>query len=198
MGIALCQQLKAGLETSHIPIILITAHRNTYREKGLQTGANDFIIKPFSSKELKLKIQNLINLQKSVHQKITRSITLEPKEMAVTSADEKFLEKSMEIIEKHISNPSFDVEQFAYELAVSRPLLFNKVKSLTGLTPNNFTKTVRLRRAAQLLQQRKLNVSQIAYMVGFRDPKYFSKCFQKQFGKTPTQFVEESGDNGAI
>lgn len=190
-GIELCEHLKTNIETSHIPIILVTAHQTTYKTKGLQIGANDFIVKPFSSEELILKIQNLIRIQKSIHQKFRRSTTLVPQQIAVTSADEQFLEKAMQIVENHIDNTSFAVEQFAYELAVSRPLLFNKVKSLTGLTPNNFIKTIRLKRAAQLLKQQKLTVSEVAYKVGFRDPKYFSKCFQQHFQKTPSKFALE-------
>ena len=119
-------------------------------------------------------------------------MNFEPKEVTVTSADEQFLRNALDIAEKHIDNSKFTAEQFAYELAVSRPLLFTKMKALTDQTPNNFMKTLRMKRAAQLLEQRKLNVSEVAYKVGFRDTRYFSKCFQKQFNKTPSEYMSES------
>ena len=97
----------------------------------------------------------------------------------------------MQTVEIHMNNPSFGVEQFAYEMAVSRSLLFNKLKALTGMTPNNFVKSIRLKRAAHLLKQQKINVAEVAGEVGFRDPKYFSKCFQKQFKQTPSEFSNQ-------
>ncbi|MEL7122225.1 MAG: helix-turn-helix transcriptional regulator, partial [Bacteroidota bacterium] len=127
-----------------------------------------------------------------MRKKFVRVMNLEPKEITVTSADENFLKRALEIAEKHIDNSNFTAEQFAYELAVSRPLLFTKIKALTNQTPNNFIKTLRMKRAAQLLEQRKLNVSEVAYKVGFKDTRYFSKCFQKQFSKTPSEFMSEA------
>ena len=115
---------------------------------------------------------------------------MEPKEIAVTSADEAFLEKLIDLVNRNIDNPDCNIEQFAQELAISRALLFTKIKALTNLTPKNFLKTFRLKRAAQLLRTGKLNVSEVAYQVGFKEPRYFSKVFLKEFAQTPTQYAQ--------
>lgn len=108
----------------------------------------------------------------------------------VTSSDEEFLDNAMKIVETNIENYEFSVDQFAEKLNVSRALLFTKLKALTGQTPNNFIKTIRLKRSAQLILMDKLNISEIAYMVGFKDPKYFSKCFVQQFDVNPSEYKD--------
>ena len=191
-GITLCRKVKTDLAYSHIPIILLTA-RNThlYQMEGLRIGADDYITKPFSPSVLLQKVINLIRTRYYLQLKFKRVLNFEPKEVTLTSADEQFLEQAMQTVEIHMNNPSFGVEQFAYEMAVSRSLLFNKLKALTGMTPNNFVKSIRLKRAAHLLKQQKINVAEVAGEVGFRDPKYFSKCFQKQFKQTPSEFSNQ-------
>jgi len=190
-GITLCSQLKTHLHTSHIPVILLTARTNyIFKLEGLETGADDYITKPFSPEELRLRVRNLLQARQRMREKFGRISRLEPAEVAVTSADEQFLEQALRIVEQQIDNADFTVEDFARELAVSRPLLFVKIKALTDFTPNKLIKNIRLKRAAQLLSQQKLTVSEVAYQVGFRDPRYFSKCFRKEYGKTPTDFME--------
>lgn len=191
-GIQLCENLKTNIKTSHIPVILLTARTaQIFKNEGLETGADDYITKPFNPEELRLRVRNLIRARQTMREKFVRVMNFEPKEITVTSADEDFLKRAMEVAEQNIDNPNFTAEQFAYDLAVSRPLLFTKLKALTDQTPNNFMKTIRLKRAAQLLEQRKLNVAEVAYKVGFRDTRYFSKCFQKQFQKTPSEYMSE-------
>lgn len=191
-GINLCSELKTSIETSHIPIILLTARSSViFRIEGLETGADDYLSKPFNPQELKLKVRNLISLRKKIREKYAQVRNFDPKEISVTSADERFLIKLQEVAEKHIENIDFSMEEFAYELAVSRPILFSKVKALTNQTPNNFLKIMRLKRAKQLLESDKLNISDIAYLVGFRDARYFSKCFQKEYGLTPTEYLKQ-------
>ena len=188
-GITFCGKLKSDIETSHIPIILLTARTTSiFKIEGLKIGADDYVTKPFDPEELKLRVRNIIQSRQEIRNKFARVLTFDPKEINVTSADEKILESAMEIVEKNIGNYDFNVNQFATDLAVSRPLLFTKLKSLTGQTPNNFIKTIRLKRAAQLLKTKKLNVSEVAYQVGFKDPKYFRKCFQEQFEVTPSKY----------
>jgi len=188
-GITLSGKLKADLETSHIPIILLTARTATlFKIEGLQTGVDDYLTKPFDPEELRLKVRNIVRTREAIKEKFVRVLNFDPKEINVTSADEKLLHKAMEVVEKNIGNYEFNVNQFATELAVSRPLLFTKLKALTGQTPNNFVKTIRLKRAAQLLETQKLNVSEIAYKVGFKDPKYFRKCFKEQFKISPSAY----------
>ena len=190
-GIEFCNFIKKDLRTSHIPIILLTANvTQEIKLNGLEIGADDYVTKPFDPKELKLRVKNLANARINLRNKFSRILNLSPTEITVTSADEEFLKNAMDIIEKHIENVNFSVVQFASELAVSRPLLFTKLKAITNQTPNNFIKSIRLKRAAQLLKQKKINVSEVAYKVGFKDPRYFSKCFQKEFQQTPSQFME--------
>ncbi len=189
-GISFCQNIKSNIKTSHIPVILLTASTSSEnRIEGLKSGADDYITKPFNPKELQLKVQNLLNARLQIKDKFARILNLEPRTVTISSADENFLKNAMDVIEKHIENPDFSINQFAYELAVSRPLLFRKIKAITNLTPNNFIKTIRLKRAAQILGQKKLNVAEIAYKVGFKNPRYFSKCFQKQFAQTPSEYM---------
>lgn len=188
-GITFCRSLKTDLEVSHIPIILLTARTaSLFKIEGLKTGADDYITKPFNPEELRLRVRNIIQARKEARDKFARVMTLDPKEISITSADEAFLEKALQIVEKQMDNHNFNVTQFAAELAVSRPLLFTKLKALTGQTPNNFIKTIRLRRAAQLLKTKKLNISEVAYKVGFKDPKYFRKCFKEQFKVSPSAY----------
>jgi signal transduction histidine kinase/DNA-binding response OmpR family regulator len=190
-GITLCRKLKTDLATSHIPVLLLTARTGLiFKLEGLETGADDYLTKPFSPKELKLRVKNLLLMRQKLRERFERVTNLSPKEIAVTSADEQFLDLALHIAEEQMANADFSVEDFARALNVSRPLLFIKIKALTNLTPNNFLKDIRLKRAAQLLRQQKLSVSEIAYQVGFKDPRYFSKCFQKSFGKTPSAFSE--------
>jgi signal transduction histidine kinase/ligand-binding sensor domain-containing protein/DNA-binding response OmpR family regulator len=191
-GIEFCTLIKKDLQTSHIPVILLTANvAQEVKIGGLEIGADDYITKPFDAKELKLRVKNLAHARINLRNKFSRILNLSPTEITVTSADEEFLTNAMDIVEKHIENTDFGIEQFTHELAVSRPLLFTKLKAITNQTPNNFIKSIRLKRAAQLLKQRKINVSEVAYKVGFKDPRYFSKCFQKEFKQTPTQFMNQ-------
>lgn len=188
-GITLCGKVKTDLEISHIPIILLTARTaSLFKIEGLKIGADDYVTKPFIPEELRLRVRNIIQARQEVKDKFARVLTFDPKEISITSADEIFLENALKIVEKHMESYKFNVNQFAFELAVSRPLLFTKLKALTGQTPNNFIKTIRLKRAAQLVKTRKLNISEIAHKVGFKDPKYFRKCFKDQFKMSPSDF----------
>ncbi len=188
-GITFCGKVKSNLEISHIPVILLTARTaSLFKIEGLKIGADDYITKPFNPEELQLRVQNMIQARQEVRDKFARVLSFDPKEITITSADEVFLEKALRIVEDEMENYGFNVEQFAFKLAVSRPLLFTKLKALTGQTPNNFIKTIRLKRATQLIKTKKLNISEIAHKVGFKDPKYFRKCFKAQFNMSPSDF----------
>ncbi len=191
-GITFCRKVKTDIEISHIPIILLTARTaGLFKIEGLKTGADDYITKPFDPEELRLRVRNTIQARQEIKNKFARVLTFDPKEILITSADEVFLENAMTIVENNIDNYLFNVQQFATDLTVSRALLFTKLKALTGQTPNNFIKTIRLKRAAQLLKTQKLNVSEIAYKVGFKDPKYFRKCFKEQFNILPSVYGKQ-------
>ncbi|WP_235005350.1 hybrid sensor histidine kinase/response regulator transcription factor [Pedobacter nyackensis] len=192
-GLELCRVLKTDPRTSHIPIILLTARSgNIHEVSGLKTGAEVYITKPFSIDVLLLNINNLLALQSNMRKKFSQQITLQPSNVLIESTDEEFLNKIMAIIEQNFSVDEFNVNVLAADIGMSTPILYKKIKALTGLTVNNFIKSVRLKRAAQLLQQKTYTVYEVAYMVGFSDSKYFSKEFAKQFGRTPSDYSEEN------
>lgn len=190
-GIAMCRRIKTTIETSHIPVILLTARTATpYKIGGLETGADDFITKPFDSDELVLKTKNILHARKAYLEKLSRTHDFQPEKIATTTVDEKFLKRLMEITEKHMENSLLSVEQIADELIVSRAVLFRKIKALTGNTPKGFIKSVRLKRAAQLLRDSDLRISQVSAKCGFKDAKYFSKVFRAAYNETPNEFVK--------
>lgn len=191
-GLEMCRLLKTDPRTSHIPVILLTARSgNIHEVSGLKTGAEAYITKPFSIDVLQLNISNLLTLQSNMRRKFSQQITLQPANVLIESTDEEFLNKIMGIIEHNFGADEFNVNILAAEVGMSTPILYKKIKALTGMTVNNFIKSVRLKRAAQLLKQNTYTVYEVAYMVGFSDSKYFSKEFAKQFGRTPSDYIEE-------
>ncbi len=192
-GIELCRKLKDNIHTSHIPVIILTAKDNTDEKiESLKSGADDFIPKPFNENELLLKIQNVINTRKKLQDKFKRDLIIEPKEITVTSADEKFLAHIMKIVESNINNPDFDIVSSVSDIGISRSVLYRKMQKLINQSPHEFVNSIRLIKAAKLLSQKKMKVSEVAYEVGFNDPLYFSKCFKKQFGKAPSDYVKNN------
>lgn len=212
-GIELMKELRANLATSHIPIILLTAKSAVESKiEGLECGADDYITKPFSAAYLKARVENLLK-QRQKLQNLYRTqllntsaaspATLERVDPAllqqeekqplpeVSSIDHKFLEKLMSLMEKHMDNGELMVDDLVREVAVSRSVFFKKLKTLTGLSPIEFIKEIRIKRAAQLIETGEYNMTQIAYMVGINDPRYFSKCFKSKFGMTPTEYKEQ-------
>jgi signal transduction histidine kinase/ligand-binding sensor domain-containing protein/DNA-binding response OmpR family regulator len=188
-GFQLSYQLRANFETSHIPIILLTAQSDfSFKLEGLKTGADEYLTKPFHPKELIIRVENILRNRGFSRQKFKEKEILEPSEITFTSADETLIQNAIASVEKNMDFPEYSVDQFAQDLAVSRPSLFNKMRALTGETPKNFIKIIRLKRAAQLLKTGKLSVSEVCYMTGFRDPKYFNKCFQKQYNQSPSEY----------
>lgn len=192
VGTELCSQIKQNLKTSHIPVILLTSRSSlVYKFEGLESGADDYISKPFNLIEFKLRVKNLLNSTERLKAKFSSEDNFVPSEITVSSLDEELLKKAFKIVEDNISNEQFDIPFFCSELGVSRTMLFLKIKAWTNFTPNEFIHEVRLKRAAQLLELNKLNVSEVSYKVGFNNPKYFSKCFQKRYGETPSQFADK-------
>lgn len=188
-GYQLCNKLKTELSTRHIPVVLLTARSGDLHElDGLKNGADVYLTKPFSLQKLKLIVDNLLSLQQNMRDRFTQQFTLEPSHLEIESSDEEFLSKVMTLLEENISNSEFNVNGFAAEIGMSTPVFYKKIKALTGLTVNNFVKSIRLKRAAQLIKQQAGNISEIAYMVGFNDAKYFSKEFRKQYKKSPSEF----------
>ena len=188
-GYELCHALKNDERTSHIPIILLTAMGGEENKlQGLQTGADDYLTKPFSSKELLARVENLIAQRRKLRERFSREIVLKPSEIAITSTDERFLNRVKEAVEKNLGDEEFSVEDLGREVGMSRVQLHRKLKALTGQSTGEFILSMRLQRAVDLLNQNAGTVSEIAYLVGFNTPNYFAKCFRKQFGCSPSEY----------
>lgn len=188
-GIELCKSIKGDIRTSHIPFILLTAKTGEESKlEGLTAGADDYITKPFNQEILQIKMHNLIETRKHNQSIFEEQIRVEPSKITVNSLDEKLIKKAIEYTETNISNPDFSVEELSRELGMSRVHLYKKLSSLTGKTPIEFIRIIRLKRAAQLLNESQLTVSEIAYEVGFNNPKYFRKYFKDEFGVLPSQY----------
>jgi signal transduction histidine kinase/DNA-binding response OmpR family regulator/ligand-binding sensor domain-containing protein len=189
-GIEFCKKIKTDERTSHIAIILLTARSSQeHKIEGFETGADDYIVKPFHSKELQIKIHNIIETRKKLREKFSKLLQIEPSSIEITSVDQKFLKRAIDLIEKHIDDTEFSVEVFSKEIGMSRVSLYNKLKSLTNYSVQEFIFAIRLKRAAQLLRESGMSVTEIAYNVGFKDPSHFSKLFKKQFGVSPKSYI---------
>ena len=187
-GFTMAEKLKRDERTSHIPVILLTAKAGQqHKLEGLQTGADDYLLKPFDAKELLTRIQNLINQRKLLRKKFAGDILLKPSEVSVNSADENFLTKVMEAIETNMQEDDFGVEQLAKAVAMSRSQLHRKLIALTGQSPSEVLRTTRLLRAKELLVKKAATPSEIAFKVGFNSHTYFSKCFKEEFGISPSE-----------
>jgi signal transduction histidine kinase/ligand-binding sensor domain-containing protein/DNA-binding response OmpR family regulator len=196
-GIELCRKLKDNAQTSHVPVLLLTA-RNSEEHKleGYETGAQDYIEKPFNFDILQSKIKSLLKQQSAARKAYRQQITIKGKDVAISSLDEKLIQKAISIVEKNIANADFSVEAFSRELGMSRIHLYRKLHTLTGKSPVDFIRSIRLDRSRQLLEQSQLTVSEIAYQVGFNNPKYFAKHFREQFGELPSAYTSRKKSSG--
>ena len=190
-GSELVRILKRNEKTSHIPIILLTA-RVGQKDKieGLQKGADDYLTKPFDLKELRARIKNLIEIRRKLQAKYSKlEYVLKSNDKKITSLDEKFIIKVMEVIEKHISEEEFSIEEFGNEVGMSRTQFHRKFKAITGKPASMFLRSLRLTKAKKMIEEQRGNISEIAYSVGFSSPSYFTKCFKEEFGYTPSDLV---------
>jgi signal transduction histidine kinase/ligand-binding sensor domain-containing protein/DNA-binding response OmpR family regulator len=189
-GITLCKRLKTDINTSHIPLILLTAKTTVENTiEGLGMGADDYIPKPFHPDLLRLRVKKLIETRRILIEKYNTGQKIIPKDVTRNPLDEAFLQKTLDAINAHLNDEEFSVEELSKCVNMSRSNLFRKLKALTGQTPIEFIYHIRLKHAAGLVLERKLSVSEIAYQVGFQTPSAFSKSFKKQFGKTPTEYL---------
>ena len=192
-GLQFCRKSKTTLETSHIPIILLTARASIlYQTEGMETGADDYLTKPFNPTLLKLRVKNLITSRKRLREKFSQNLALEPHEIAITSPDQSLLRRAIDAVEKHMDDAEFDVSMLAKEIGISRPVLYRKLPSITDNTPNEFIRIIRLKRAAQILTKVDISISDVCYQTGFKTPKYFSKCFRDFFGILPSQYAKQN------
>ncbi len=187
-GNEMAKQLKTDERTSHIPIILLTAKAgNENKIEGLEMGVDAYLTKPFDEKELLVRIQNLIEQRKLLRARFTKEIKLQPKDIAITSMDEIFLNKVLDEIENHMSDSTFSVEVLGKLVGMSRSQLHRKLTALCDQSPNFLIRKMRLERGKVLIEKGAGSISEIAYEVGFSSPAYFSKCFQDQYGKAPSE-----------
>ena len=191
-GIEMLEKLKTDERTSHIPVIMLTAKANVESKiEGLETGADDYITKPFNIKELITRVKNLIEQRKKLRERFSREVTLEPKDIAITSADEKFLNRAIGIIDEHMGDFEFDARTFQEEIGMSRSQLFRKLRALTDQSATEFIRAIRLKRAAKLIEQKFGNIAQITYEVGFNNLSYFAKCFKELYGVNPSEYGKQ-------
>ena len=198
-GFSLVKKIRADERTNHIPIILLTAKASAENHiDGLQTGADAYITKPFSIKVLELQARNLIASRVAMRQKFSRQVLLEPTHTLINTVEEDFLKKVMDFIEGNLENPDFGVQMLSVHVNMSQPILYKKLKALTNMSVNDFIKSIRLKKAAQLLLQKQMTVYEVAYTVGYNDRKYFSQEFKKQFGVLPSEYLQGGEERGSV
>ncbi|HLP48457.1 MAG TPA: response regulator, partial [Candidatus Kapabacteria bacterium] len=188
-GYQLCKTLKQDRSTSHIPIILLTAKAAEENIlEGLETGVDDYITKPFSTRILCARIKNLIDLRRQMQQNHHREMTLKPVKMNVSTVDREFFKELHQVIESNLSDPDFNVEQLANKLYMGRSTVYRKIEALCGENPTDYIRSYRLKRAAQLLQTGDASVTDVAFDVGFNSRTYFTRCFKEMFHQLPSDF----------
>jgi len=199
-GLELAKAIKEDISISHIPLVLLTAKTDMENKlEALQYGVDDYITKPFSSAYLEARIENLLKLRKQLQELYRSSLTsgvISPSKPNVVSQDDIFIQRIMTFIEENIDNSELTIEDIAMYIGFGRSAFFKKLKSLTGLAPVEFLKEVRIQRAAQLIESGEYNFSEISYMVGINDPRYFSRCFKQKFGMSPRDYKDKCVEPG--
>ena len=204
-GFSFCSKVKTDARTNHIPVILLTAKTAVaHQVSGLETGADIYLTKPFSIQVLELQIRNLLASRELLWQRFRQELQLLPGSASVTKdkmelareeepalhpLDAAFIADIKQMVEEHMEDPDFGIALLAKKAAMSQPVLFKKIKAITGMTANDFVKSLRLKRATELLRENRYTVYEVSYMVGYENSKYFSREFKKQFGKTPTEWM---------
>jgi signal transduction histidine kinase/ligand-binding sensor domain-containing protein/DNA-binding response OmpR family regulator len=191
-GLELCQKIRQHPKTAHIPVLLLTARTaETHELEGLGLGADDYVTKPFNPTLLHAKAAALLRNRRKLHEFYQRQILLEPTEIVVADADRQFLETAMGVVERHLDNSEFSVQVLVKEMAMSQSVFYRRIKSITGQTAVEFIRDVRMKRAAQLLANTQLRVSEVAFQVGIEDAKYFRKAFQKIYTLSPSDYAKQ-------
>jgi len=194
-GLEFCKRIKEDELTSHIPLILLTAKSGTEAQvSGFESGAEDYITKPFNPDLLKMKIKNILQDRKQMAERFRSASNYIPENIKISQIDQGFLEKFVKMVEDNIDDTELSGDMLACELGMSKGNLYKKLKTLTGMTVNIYVRTIRLKVAARLLKQGNYNISEIAYAVGFNNPKYFSTCFSEMFKMSPKEYMKEGGN----
>ncbi len=189
-GIAFCKRIKNDERTSHIPFILLTARKSIESEvEGLESGADDYIIKPFNNSVLLTKIKNTLKLRQELRERFMNDLNIIPEGIKLTNRDEEFLKRIIDIVESDISNTEFDKEEFYKNIGMSRTQVYRKLNALTNQSVNEFIRNIRLKKAAEILKcSNNISIAELAYTTGFSNPNYFTRVFREHFGLTPTQY----------
>jgi len=203
-GLELARRIKQEVTTSHIPVVVLTAKTDLDTQvEALKRGADDFITKPFSSTYLRARVENILQQRKKLQELFLSTIADYPTSMAgrsyevipsqplVESYDDKLMKNLMEVMEQNIDNADLTVDELVSKIGIGRSVFFKKLKSLTGLAPIEFIREVRVKRAAQLIEAGEYTISQVTYMVGCNDPRYFSRIFKQRFGVTPSEYRDK-------
>jgi YesN/AraC family two-component response regulator len=199
-GFTYCEKLKTDIRTSHIPVILLTAKTSVANQvSGLQAGADVYLTKPFSIEVLELQVHNLLAAKERIRKQYATLLSMPDKEPvaeetaepkpALHPLDEAFLVELIRLVEAHLDKTDFGVAMLSKLVGMSQPVLLKKIKAITGMSANDFVKSLRLKKACRLLLENRYTVYEVAYMVGYEDSKYFGREFKKEFGKTPTEFA---------
>ncbi len=193
-GIEATSLLKSDVRTSHIPVIMLTARTSMEHQlEGIEVGADLYVTKPFNLLHLETCVRKLIETRKKLRERFSNDISINPDDLKISTIDETFLRKAIDLTYKHLDDENFSIEQFGSEIFLSRSQLHRKLTALTNQTPSEFVRTIRLKRAAQLLIANKLSIADIAYQTGFNSPAYFTKCFKSYFNIVPSEYVIKHG-----
>ena len=189
-GIELCKRIKGDIDTCHIPVVLLTARTALeHKLEGLNTGADDYITKPFEINILLARCRNLINNRIVLQEKFSNQLQTSPQIFATNPLDKEFMDKVTQVIDKHIDNPKFNVNLFAQEMCIARTKLFTKLRGITGKTPNELILAIRLKKAANyLINQPEMSITEISEKTGFNSQRYFSKCFKSAYSISPQAY----------
>ncbi|MCD2422420.1 response regulator [Niabella pedocola] len=194
-GLHFCRRIKQNVQTSHIPVILLTARAETAQQiKGLEMGADDYVVKPFSIALLEAKVQGVLRTRRKLREYYAASKAIEPEKMTFNPLDEAFLKKAVALVEEQLDAYDFSVDKFSRELGMSRSSLYLKIKAITGESVTGFIKRIRFRKAVELMESKKYTMTEIAYMCGFNTPSYFSTAFKQFFGVMPSEYLSSRPD----
>jgi DNA-binding response OmpR family regulator len=192
-GLTFCKLIKTNLELSHIPIVLLTAKNGIPAQiEGLEHGADAYIEKPFSPEHLQVQISNLLSNRSRLRSYFSSFPLSTIHSMAHSSADEEFLSKLHQVIVQHLDDPKLDVDLLSNKLFISRPTLYRKIKAIADMTPGELISVTRLKKSAEYLSEQKYSILEVSVMVGFNSATHFGRCFQKQFGMSPSKFLTKS------
>ena len=195
-GMELCRTLKSDIRTSHIPVILLTARTAiSFRFEGLETGADDYITKPFNSEHLQLRVRNLIQQRQWIRRHFNSEQKLLPEHITLTSVDERLLRETINYIRENISESELTVERLSRKVGLSRVHFYRKIKALTDLSPVEFIRNIRLECAAELLETGHFNISEVRYRIGIHNADYFRKCFKEKYGVTPSDYIRQKASS---